>query len=122
MTKLVPKERKPVLSYCTDTGLENTQLPGPSVRSSEQMVTALENRRCVLFIPHIDSQGQVQGSSDDTVSILEMKSSELQLTYKSGKHASGRRLHTHHPHRRDGLLVVLEGHQLQAVYGEQHQL
>lgn len=29
---------------------------------------------------------------------------------------------THHPHGRDGLLVVLEGDQLQAMDGEQHQL
>lgn len=122
-TKLILKERKAVLFYSTDTGLRNSQLPGPSVRSSEQMITALENRRCVLLIPHIDTQGQVQGSGDDTVWILEMKSSELQLWIpKSGKHAPGRRCHTHHPHRCDGPLVVLKGHQLQAVYGEEHQL
>lgn len=96
VTKLIAKERKPVLFQSTDAGLENSQLPGPSVRSPKQMITALENRRRVLLIPHVDTQGQVQGSSDDTVWI--------------------------HPHRRDGPLVVLEGHQLQAVNVEQHQL
>lgn len=107
----------------TDTGQEKSQLPGPSVRSSKQMIAALEDRRCVLLIPHIDTQGQVQGRGDDTVRILEMKSSEAGLWLpRSRKHASGRKGHTHHPHRRNGPLVVVEGHQLQAVDGEQHQL
>lgn len=93
------------------------------MRTPEQMVTALEDRGCFLFIPHINTQGQVQGSSDDTVWILEMKSSELQPWIpKRGKHASGGRCHTYHPNRRDGPLVVLESHQLQAMYGEQRQL
>lgn len=123
VTKLIAKERKPVLFQSTDAGLENSQLPGPSVRSPKQMITALENGRRVLLIPHVDTQGQVQGSSDDTVWILERKSSELQpWVPNSSKHVPEGRCHTHHPHRRDGPLVVLEGHQLQAVNVEQHQL
>lgn len=122
MTRLVPKERKPIALRFTDTGQEDSKLPGPSGRSPKQMITALEDGTCVL-IPHIDTQRQVQGRGDDTVRILGMKSNEAWLWMpKTGKHASGRRWYTHHPHGRDGPLVVLEGHQMHAVYGEQHQL
>lgn len=123
MTRLVPKERKPIALHFTDTGQEDSQLPGPSVRSPKQMITALEDWTCVLLIPHIDTQRQVQGRGDDTVQILGMKSNEARLRMpKTGKHASGRRWYTHHPHGRDGPLVVLEGYQMHAIYGEQQQL
>lgn len=89
------------------------------MRSPKQLIAALEDRTCILLIPQIDTQGQVQGRGDDTGRILEMKSNEVGLwILKCGKHASGRRCSTHHPHRRDGPLVVLEGHQLQAMDGE----
>ena len=74
MTRLVPKERKPIALHFTDTGQEDSQLPGPSERSPKQMITALEDGKCVLLIPHIDTQRQVQGRGDDSVRILLMKS------------------------------------------------
>lgn len=44
---------------------------------------------------------------------------------KAWSHEAGSRQargHTHHPQGCDGPLVVLKGHQLQAVNGEEHQL
>lgn len=40
-------------------------------------------------------------------------------SYEAGSRRA--RGHTHHPHGRDGPLVVLKGHQLQVMNGEEHQ-
>lgn len=50
------------------------QLPGPSVGTPEQVITALEDRKFIVLIPHVDSQGEVKGRGDDSALVLEMKS------------------------------------------------
>jgi len=69
---------------------------GPSVGAPEQVIAALEDGKLIFLIPHVDPQGEVEGSSEDSALV--------------------------HPQGRDGLLVVLEGCQPQALDGEEHQL
>lgn len=38
------------------------------------MVAALEDRKFIVLIPHVDSQGEVEGRGDDSALVLEMKS------------------------------------------------
>lgn len=38
------------------------------------MVAALEDRKFIVLIPHVDSQGEVEGRGDDAALVLEMKS------------------------------------------------
>lgn len=100
-----------------------TQLPGPSVGAPEQVIAALEDGNLIFLIPHIHSQGEVEGSREDSALVLEMRSQVRQSPglWSRGHHA-GRWARTHHPQGCDGLLVVLEGCQLQALDGEEHQL
>lgn len=76
--------------------LHMSESTGPSVGPTKQMIAALEDGKFIFLVPHVDSQGEVKGRGDDSSLV--------------------------HPHGRDGPLVVLKGHQLQAVNGEEHQL
>jgi len=96
---------------------------GPSVGAPEQVIAALEDGKLIFLIPHVDPQGEVEGSSEDSALVLEMRSRVRwsRRLRRRGPDAGGR-APTHHPQGRDGLLVVLEGCQPQALDGEEHQL
>lgn len=38
------------------------------------MITAPEDGKFIVLIPHVDSQGEVKGRGDDSALVLEMKS------------------------------------------------
>lgn len=89
------------------------------------MTAALEDGKVLFLVPHIRSQGEVKGTGDDLTLVLEMKNQVRQgrgLQSSEPRHRQVGGRHAHHPHGRDGPLVVLKGHQLQAVDGEEHQL
>lgn len=90
----------------------------------KQVIAALEDRKLIFLIPHVDSQREVEGSREDSALVLEMRSPVRRgrRLWERGRDAGAWRAGTHHPHGCDGLLVVLEGCQLQALDGEEHQL
>lgn len=90
----------------------------------KQVTTALEDRKFNLLFPQVDSQGKVESRGDDSALVLEMKSCMRQDVGSGGRVPRLGPLwcYTHHIQGRDGLLMVLEGCQLPAMYGEEHQL